>query len=244
MAVALYFCVNGLLLLGTARMAGRRVSMLRLLLASTLGAGYGAGCMMPGFRFLGALHWHLISLALMSVVAFGWDGKLGCIFAVLAMALGGVALGTGRGGLWQLPLYGAGVFFLTRYAFGPPGKKLLPVTLSGNGKLLRLTALADTGNQLRDPITGRSVLVVSCETARELTGLTREQLRHPLQTMTAAPLPGLRLIPYQAVGAENGLLLAMGVPMVEVGGRKGPGVVAFAPQEFGVEYQAIAGGLI
>lgn len=218
--------------------------MLRLLLASTLGAAYGVGCMMPGFRFLGGLHWRLISLALMSVIAFGPEGRMGCVFAVLTMALGGAALGADRGGVWQLPLYAVGVYFLTRYAFGAPGRRLLPVTLSGNGKQLRLTALADTGNELRDPITGQWVLVIDCEEARRLTGLTREQLRHPLETMTASPLPGLRLIPYRAVGAEEGLLLAMGLPMVEVGSRKGPGVVAFAPQELGEDYQAIAGGMI
>lgn len=225
-------------------MAGRRVQLVRLLLASTLGAAYGVGCMMPGFRFLGGLHWRLISLALMSVIAFGPEGRMGCVFAVLTMALGGAALGAGRGGLWQLPLYAVGVYLLTKYAFGPPGRKLLPVTLSGNGKELRLTALADTGNELRDPITGQSVLVIGCEEARKLTGLTIEQLRRPLETMTAAPLPGLRLIPYRAVGAEGGLLLAMGLPVVEVGSRRGPGVVAFAPQEFGGDYQAIAGGII
>lgn len=241
-AAALNFCVNGLLLLGTARMAGRRVSVLRLLVSSLLGAAYAAGCMTPDFRFLGGPHWRLISLAVMSFIAFGPQVKLGCVFAVLTMALGGAAMG--RGKLWQLPAYAVGVYLLTRYAFGPPGRRLLPVTLSGNGKQLRLTALADTGNELRDPITGQSVLVIGCEAAGELTGLTRAQLRHPLETLTAAPLPGLRLIPYRAVGAEGGLLLAMSVPAVEVGSRRGPGVVAFAPQEFGEDYQAIAGGMI
>lgn len=243
-AAALNFCVNGLLLLGTARMAGRRVSVLRLLLSSLLGAAYAVGCMTPDFRFLGTLHWRLVSLALMSFIAFGPQMKLGCVFAVLTMALGGAALGADRGKLWQLPLYAVGVYLLTRYAFGPPGRRLLPVRLSGNGKQLRLTALADTGNELRDPITGQSVLVIGCEAAGQLTGLTRAQLRHPLETLTAAPLPGLRLIPYRAVGAEGGVLLAMSLPAVEVGSRRGPGLVAFAPQEFGEDYQAIAGGMI
>lgn len=225
-------------------MAGRRVSVLRLLLSSLLGAAYAVGCMTPDFRFLGTLHWRLVSLALMSFIAFGPQMKLGCVFAVLTMALGGAALGADRGKLWQLPLYAVGVYLLTRYALGPPGRRLLPVRLSGNGKQLRLTALADTGNELRDPITGQSVLVIGCEAAGQLTGLTRAQLRHPLETLTAAPLPGLRLIPYRAVGAEGGVLLAMSLPAVEVGSRRGPGLVAFAPQEFGEDYQAIAGGMI
>ena len=239
----LNFCVNALLLEGTARMAGRRVHPVRLLAASALGAGYAALCLKPGFAFLGELHWRLVSLALMSFLAFGPEGKLCCCFTVLDLALGGAVMAADRGGLWQLPLYAAGVYLLGKFAFGTPGKRLLPVQISGSGKTLRITALLDTGNQLRDPITGRSVLVIGAQAARELTGLTPEQLKRPLETITASPLPGLRLIPYRAVGAENGLLLAMRFPAVKVGGRSRPGIVAFAPQSFGEDFQAIVGGV-
>lgn len=239
---AVSFLVNGLLLLGTARLAGRRLPPLRWLVSALLGAAHGAGCLVPGFGFLGGLHWRLVSLGLMGVLAFGPDLKLCCSYAVLTMALGGAASAAGRGGLWQLPLYAAGVFLLGKFAFGPPGKRRLPVEISGGGKHIRLTALVDTGNELRDPITGRSVLVIGAQAARELTGLTPEQLKRPLETITASPLPGLRLIPYRAVGAENGLLLAMRFPSVCLGGRRGPGIVAFAPQVFEEDYQALAGG--
>ena len=239
---AVSFLVNGLLLLGTARLAGRRLPPPRWLASALLGAAHGAGCLVPGFGFLGGLHWRLVSLGLMGVLAFGPDLKLCCSYAVLTMALGGAASAAGRGGLWQLPLYAAGVFLLGKFAFGPPGKRRLPVEISGGGKHIRLTALVDTGNELRDPITGRSVLVIGAQAARELTGLTPEQLKRPLETITASPLPGLRLIPYRAVGAENGLLLAMRFPSVCLGGRRGPGIVAFAPQVFEEDYQALAGG--
>lgn len=228
--------------MGTAQLAGRWISPLRLLPAAMLGAVYAAGCLVPGFGFLGALHWRLVSLALMGITAFGLDGKLCCIYSVLTMALGGAALAAGGGGLWQLPLYAVGVYLLGKYAFGPPGRRLLPVEISGNGKHVCLTALLDTGNELRDPITADPVLVIGCQAARHLTGLTAEQLKHPLETMTASPLPGLRLIPYRAVGSENGLLLAMRFPAVRVGGRTRSGIVAFAPQQFGEDYQALMGG--
>ena len=224
-------------------MAGQWIRFSRLLAASLLGAIYAVGCLVPGFSFLGALHWRLVSLALMGITAFGFQGKLCCMFAVLTMALGGAALAAGRGGQWQLPLYGLVVYLLGKYAFGAPGRKLLPVRIQSGGKQVELTALLDTGNQLRDPISGESVLVIGCQAAKELTGLSPEQLKQPLKTMTASPLPGLRLIPYRAVGAENGLLLAMRFPTVQVGGRSRPGIVAFAPQSFGEDFQAIAGGM-
>ena len=239
----LNFCVNTLLLEGTARMAGRRVPLARLMAASLLGAGYAGFCMKPGFAFLGELHWRLVSLALMSFLAFGPEGKLCCCFTVLDLALGGAVMAADRGGLWQLPLFAVGVYLLGKYAFGSPGKRLLPVQISGCGETLRITALLDTGNQLRDPITGEAVLVIGCGEAQRLTGLGLEQLKKPLQTMSSPPLPGLRLIPYRAVGAENGLLLAMRFPAVKVGARSRPGIVAFAPQSFGEDFQAIVGGV-
>ena len=79
--------------------------------------------------------------------------------------------------------------------------------------------------------------VIDEHVRRPLIGLTPEQLKRPLETITASPLPGLRLIPYRAVGAENGLLLAMRFPSVCLGGRRGPGIVAFAPQVFEEDYQ-------
>ena len=237
------FSVNALLLSGTAGMALQRVPLHRLLGASALGAAYAVGCLVPGFSFLGGLHWRLMSLALMGAAAFGLRGKLCCSFAVLTMALDGAVLAAGRGGQWQLPLYALGVYLLGKYAFGTPGRRLLPVVISGNGKQLRLTALLDTGNELRDPITGESILVIGSQQAQTLTGLTQQQLGSPLKTMTDSHLPGLRLIPYRAVGAENGLLLAMRFPTVRVGGRSRPGIVAFAPQSFGEDFQAIAGGM-
>lgn len=237
------FLVNALLLAGTARMAGQRPAFLRLLAAALLGTAHALGCLLPGFQFLGALHWRLVCLVLMSLTAYGGELRLGCIFSLLTLALEGTALAYGRGGRWQLPLFAAALFILGKYAFGPRGRRLLPAEIEGNGKRLTVTALLDTGNELRDPITAEPVLVIDCLRARELTGLTREQLRHPLETMTHSTLPGLRLIPYRAVGAENGLLLALRVPAVRIGGRKRPGIVAMAPQSFGEDFQAIAGGM-
>lgn len=238
------FLVNALLLAGTARMAMQRLPVTRWLPAAVLGALYTAGCLVPGFGFLGGLHWRLVCLILMSAIAFGKELRQGCIFLVLTLALEGTALAYGRGGWWQLPVFAALIFLLGKYAFGKPARRLLPAEIEGNGKTLKLTALLDTGNELRDPITMEPVLVIDSDRARELTGLTREQLGHPLETMTQSNLSGLRLIPYRAVGKEKGLLLAVRVRSVRIGGRRGAGIVAMAPQSFGEDFQAIAGGML
>ena len=241
-AAVINFLVNALLLAGTAQMAMQRLPVSRWLSAALLGALYAAGCLR--LSFLGALHWRLVCLVLMSAIAFGRELRQGCIFIVLTLALEGTALAYGRGSWWQLPFFSALVFLMGKFAFGRAKKRLLPAEIQGNGKSLKLTALLDTGNELRDPITMEPVLVIDSDSARALTGLTREQLGQPLETMTHCKLPGLRLIPYHAVGKEKGLLLAMRMPQVRIGGRKGALIVAMAPQRFGEDFQAIAGGML
>ena len=120
----------------------------------------------------------------------------------------------------------------------------VPVELRYRDKHMNLTALHDTGNTLRDPITGRRVLVIGADAAGELTGLTREQLRRPVESIGA--LPGLRLIPYRSVGTENGFLLALRLQDVKIGTWRGSSLVAFAPERLSSEdaYQALTGGTV
>ena len=239
MVAALNFCVNALLLAGTGSLAGKELRAWRVLLASALGAVYAALCMHPVHRQLSRLPLRLLSLLAMALLSYGGDIRTGGVFVLLTMALNDAVAAAGRGGIWQLPACLLGVQLLGFLAFGS-GRRLVPVQIGA----LRLKALCDTGNELRDPITGEGVLVIGSGEAGQLTGLTERQLEHPLETMESRPLPGLRLVPYQAVGAKNGLLLAMRFPDVRIGGRSRTALVAFAPQSFGSEYQALAGGIL
>lgn len=82
--------------------------------------------------------------------------------------------------------------------------------------------------------------------AERLTGLTQEQLRAPLKTLMCRPVPGLRLIPYRAVGQAGDMLLAMRFDRVKIGNRTQSAVVAFAAEGLGRGdvYQALTGGVI
>lgn len=249
LVVILNFLVDFLLLLGTNRISGFPPEPGRAAVASVLGGIYGGVCLLPGFRFLGNLLWRTVSLVLMVVIAFGWDRsalKRGGIFLLLSMALGGVAVSIGRGDVFALALAGALVWLLCRAAFdaAPGGREYVPLELTYGDNTLHLLALQDTGNTLRDPITGEQVLVISPEAAQTLTGLTREQLCSPLETMTGRVLPGLRLIPYRAVGS-GGMLLAMRFPDAKIGSRRRSALVAFAPEGFGrgEMVQALTGGV-
>jgi len=249
LVILLNFLVDFLLMLGTNRLCGYPPGPGRAALSAGLGGIYAGSCLLPGFQFLGNLFWRLISLLLMAAIAFGISKsalRRGVVFVLLCMALGGVVTALGRGGFWALVAAAGCVCLLCVLGFRGRigGNTFVPVELSLGDRNLHLTALYDTGNTLRDPLTGRPVLVVGAETAMQLTGLSVQQLRRPVESIGA--YPGLRLIPYHAVGRENGMLLALKIPRVKIGSWKGSGLVAFAPEGLSSdgEYQALTGGTV
>lgn len=251
LVVMLNFLVDFLLLIGTNRLCGFPIRIGRMLAAAALGGIYAGMCMLPGFRFLGNLLWRLVSLVLITVIAFGWNRsavRRGVLFVLLSMALGGIALGLGDGGFGMLLAAAAGVCLMCLIGFrGRAGEReYVTVKLTHGSKTRALTALRDTGNTLTDPITGESVLVVGAEIAEELFGLTQKDLQAPVETMASWGISGMRLIPYRAVGQPAGMLLGVRMDEVVIGKQKYGGIVAFAPQVFskGEEYQALAGGVL
>ncbi len=242
----LNFAVDVLLLLAATRLCGCPAKLYRILLGGLLGGIHSACCLLPGFSFLGNILWRGVSLCLIAATAYGLSAsaaRRGIIFAFLSLALGGAVTGLDRGGVAGT-LSAAGMitllcFFGFRGRIG--GTNYLPVELTYGDTHMRITALRDTGNTLRDPITGRQVLVVGADVAQKLTGLSRQQLLTPIESVGV--LPGLRLIPYRSVGS-NGFLLATSLPKVKIGGRQGSALVAFAPDFLSPEgtYQALAGG--
>ncbi len=250
LAVILNGLVDWMLLMGTNALAGFPSDWKRNAAAAALGGLYGGACLLPGFRFLGGFFWRTVFLGLMAGIAFGWNrgsAKRIGTFLLLSMALGGLAVGFGEGKFATLLLSGGCMWLLCRIAFG--GKvgqqEYVPIAICHEGREVELLGLKDTGNTLRDPITGEPVLVISADAASRLTGLTREQLASPLATMAQQPQPGLRLIPYRAVGQGGGMMLAMRFEKVKVGSRQQRAIVAFAASGLGegTMYQALTGGV-
>lgn len=116
-----------------------------------------------------------------------------------------------------------------------------------------LTALLDTGNTLKDPLTGESVLVVDGSIAAQLlpdAGLSTASLADPAGLFASLseqyPFCRFRLIPYRAVGTVSGLLLAV---RCEVSGKSGKPelkLVAFSPTPVSQtgEFDALIGGCL
>ena len=248
--MVLNFLVDFLLLLAANRLCGYPPGWGRAALGAFLGGLYGGACLIPGFRFLGNFLWRSVSLLGMGFLCFGFSVsgfRRTLVFLLLSMALGGIALGLGSGGFWRVLLGAAGLSILCFFGFQNclGSSRYLPVELEYGNKQIHLTALQDTGNILRDPVTGRPVLVISGEAAGKMTGLSQKQLSNPVETLAAGMLPGLRLIPYSSVGQPAGLLLALRVPKVKIGKWQGSSLVAFAPNPLSKEgaYEALTGGM-
>ncbi len=248
LVIALNFAVDFLLLLAANRLSGFPLRLPRFLAAAALGGLYGGICLLPAFRFLGSGFWRITALAGMAIIAFGIDRsalRRGTLFVLLSMALGGVALGFGRGGGWQILAAALSLLGLCYFGFSgrAASQQYVSVELIHHGAQASLIALLDTGNTLRDPISGEPVLIAGPDAAKKLLGLTEVQLASPVES--GGTIRGLRLIPYRAVGCPMGMLLAFRPEQVTIGGKPSRTIVAFSPHTVGNEgYQALAGGLL
>jgi len=131
-------------------------------------------------------------------------------------------------------------------------RELVPALLTLNGRRVALTALVDTGNTLTDPATGRPVMVAEGE---KLSGLfppgqapDAGELRDPVGTLERLSRQGwrgrCRLLPYQAVGVECGMLLSLRLDGAKVGAEDyGKLLVALSPNRLsdGGGYSALIG---
>lgn len=241
--------VKGLLLIGTNRLCGCNVNCGRVIIASVIDGGYSAACMTHQLRFLCRPLWRIICLGTVVVIAFG-IGK-SCIyrtvvFLLLNISIGGISVGIGESELRALLLAACCICLMCIFveSGAGAGARYIPVELTYRNKHIRVKALRDTGNLLRDPFTGRTVLVVGADIAQKLFGLTKSQLSAPTETMCNGFIPGMRVIPYKTVGQKSGFLLAVKLQDVRVGDKRGSYLVACAPDELGVneEYKALVGG--
>ena len=84
-----------------------------------------------------------------------------------------------------------------------------------NGKKVNIHAIIDSGNLLKDPITGASVIVVE---RAKLEEIIEKEILDNLQNILAGNYKGLdkeeyiskfRLIPFSSLGKQNGMLLGI-----------------------------------
>ena len=246
LAVVIRLVVDFMLLYAAKRLFSPYPGLLRPLLGAAVGGIYAAGCLILQLSILQSPLCYWFSMLLSCLIAFGVARiavSSAAVYILLRLALDGLA--SGESIVVQLFL-GILLCVLSLLGFGGRlcGRRYVPVELCYGGKRVKLQALWDTGHELCDPVTGKGVLVVGADVARLLTGLEVEQLRQPVEAIQA--IPGLRLIPYQTVESSGRMMLCLVIPDTKIGRKRGPCLVAFAPQvlDGNGKYQALIGGTV
>lgn len=246
-AAVLNFLVDFLLLMGTNRITGYRGGTKRAVMGAALGGIYGALTLVPGFFFLGNAFWKIVFLVLMALLGFGIRKSAArrcALFVFLCLALGGLAEMVHTVHFQSILVCCGGIYLLCRLGFNRKDgtRNLLPCCLRYGGKEIAAVALMDTGNELRDPITGEQVLVAGAQIGEKLLGFSRQQLARPVNLLGS--VPKARLIPYRTVGSAGDMMLAVRMDHVQVGKWIGKPLVAFSPENMSGEYQLLTGGVL
>ena len=211
--------------------------------AAVLGALYAFLSLLPPLRWLCSPLAMIAVSGLMAVMAFGGERELfrswGALLA-LAAAFGGSVLLWGRisGEGWCIrsrllggvSLWGILLFCLRRMAeYRQAPTVRCRLTLSGRSTAF--TALRDTGNALRDPISGKRVLIVEEALLTPLFPSALPKASAPERMLLLRPTPlgsRCRLVSCQSVGGES-LLLCFRADEARIDGEETPLLVGIFP---------------
>ncbi|MDO4566510.1 MAG: sigma-E processing peptidase SpoIIGA [Oscillospiraceae bacterium] len=243
--------VNYFLLLASCFFTGDARRRGRIALAALAGAFFSLAIALPELSAPASLAIKLLGCCLMALIAFGFGGlrrlalrvfyifAASALFAGLVFAAGQTALGevlalknfSFYADIEPLALAGLVALFylllcLAELVWGRPRRRarLLKAEICIGEKSLKFTALPDSGNRLRDPLTGRQAVVLRRSLAPKL--LSDEALAALGEYERGGPgLERLRscggavLLPFSTI-KEKGLLLSFPASRCLV--REGP----------------------
>ncbi len=229
--LVLNFCMDYCIVRAASAIGGRPCAMRRLCLASGLGALYAAGCVLV--PWLSALPMRVLSCAAMAGTAFSARSarqllRQTLLVMLVAFVFGGcvVALeqvsGTDLsvGGALYAPVSRRVLVLSAVLAYGLSGmvfrgqaRESRPhgetVCLTCGGAVHEVYLLVDSGNTLRDPATGRPVLVLTRAAAMKILPeearfvpllLEEDNAAELVQRARQEGIPGWRLISFQSLG--------------------------------------------
>ena len=257
------FSMDLLALGAAARMTGRPARPGRLCAAAALGGLYAVLILLwPSRGWWGGVSDFGAAVVIL-LVAFGFCSfprfmlTLGC-FVTMSLLLGGgmTALcnwvsgifgrrgGSGSvGGFFFIALCGSGISLLWGRLRRRTEPSVVPLSLKFGGQTVLVTALRDSGNLVRDPVTGRGVIFLEGRTLRRLCGseLARVLVERRAESMASLPSHLSRrlcLIPADTVQGRT-LLIALRVDEVHIGGEAYDGLICPAQTMLPADYAAI-----
>lgn len=263
--------IDYVLLIVTSRLSGIAAQRMRVLAAALLGAVYALLAALSGAGFLISWAFKVAVGLLMVMVVFGAARELlrVCLvfFGVSAAFAGAVmasAIVRGEGlapaavghvSFGALLLAFAVFYVLFTAVFRSVTRRrtkgsIGTLTVTYRGRRAVLPALLDTGNGLREPVSGLPVAVCALKSALPLFDGPAAKIlsRQPdpalaLEELFDAGICSFLLVPYRAVGVSSGMLLAFRPDGIRIGQRELTCLVALAPQGVGdgAGYSAIVG---
>jgi stage II sporulation protein GA (sporulation sigma-E factor processing peptidase) len=221
------FLIDGLLLWLTAQLCKFAFSYLRTAVAASVGSIYAVLIMcLPTIGWLTSLGLKWLIAIVMLIVAFRWRGiwhfvKTAIIFYFISSAMAGI--------MFSLSLQSQSIavfvsaflaaFIILYYAHRYIMQKqhlhvwVVPLHIAMDEVCVRCRGLIDTGNQLRDPLTGTPVSVMQIDIWRHLLPaewreqtLSANRLRELIQNTNTSQSNWARrfvLIPYRTVRGNN-----------------------------------------
>lgn len=249
--------IDYLLLLASAQVCGVRLKRARYLAAAVLGSVYAVCVYLPRASFLLVPCVKLCAGLIMALVAFGGEARrIRCalVFFSVSAAFGGF--------IWAIELAGGHPAFDTRtlivsfalcYALLSAvfrgraqlaDRPRVAVELVLNGRTSHFNALVDTGNTLKDPITGAPVMVICPHAAAPLFSddtalLQLDAVSFAERAAELTELRGrVRLIPYTVVGG-GGVLAAFRPDSVIIDGSPRDILTALSANAQGDGYEGI-----
>ena len=253
------FLTGGLLLLLTSKLAGHSPSRTRLILGSVISGAGGFTIFIPAAGFGGAVI-RLAAAVLICTVVFAEKQakplktiKTTLIFLALTFLSGGAAMAftlwrqipavSGNGALYLEPLTYGTLICLAVPAFGLTyifvklvrKRQMETITrgkvcLTIKGMVYSFEALADSGNSLREPLTGRPAALIDRKGAAKLSFRPEDAETGRDETMADR----LVVIPYKAVGTEKGILKGIRTDSITFREKEMKGaVLAFYDGDFG-----------
>lgn len=229
------FMINTVILMASAALMKIKYSPARILLGAALGAVYACVIFFPKLGFLYTLGARAAVAAAICTAAFAPKSVRQCVkqaavfyattavfglvtlallyFTDIGIKLGGV-ISNGvfyfniplRFLLVSCALSYAAITLVQRFLKKSGVRSFAPVTLVVGTKSVELNALIDTGNLLKDPLSGKSVMIAEASSVAPLFDFDIANLA---DAGDVSHLPaGFRLVPFSSVGRKNGILTA------------------------------------
>jgi stage II sporulation protein GA (sporulation sigma-E factor processing peptidase) len=227
-----------ILLWATAEIARIRTSRLRLLLGGIVGAAYSAWIffskneLIAGYQYVVQSPVKIAFSLIMLAIAFcpiSWRKFLNAtaILYLIAFMSGGAAIATvyfTRGNWIVVDIVAIGtILIVAELGWGIIQKRIwkdlfhVPIEIRFEDRCLAVEALVDTGNRLRDPLTGTPVVILESSAMKQV---IPDDLKDITELLDAGDFTGLserlrnsswsskfRIIPYASIGKERGLLI-------------------------------------